>query len=261
MPIDWARLFNRLYRKIDNEGVYFSGPKFIDHVRKIDPDFPDYYQYIEIRKIEGKNTSRPKYFYDIYFSFSEEKRIQFINSILNELEDNEIDVTDIRNLISGIILSPIVNVDEIIWNSDRLNYYLQEIDNSISITNYERAITLYYTCLEGFYKAFIRKNMPDKIGLTELVEMSREIKQYFRNKYEYLPGELLNMMNHISHTVDRTRNGFSESHFDNEAANWLAIFIRDLVVTQMYIPVKVGTHSGCKFTIFFSVIFSFLFLF
>lgn len=233
MSIDWDRLFNRLYRKIDNEGLYFSGPKYISHVLKIDPDFPDYYQFIKKRQKEGKSTWRKEYFRDIYFSFSEEIRIQFINSILNELEDNDIDVTDIRNIISGVILSPSVNVDEIIWNSDRLNYYLQEIDNSISIRNYERAITLSYTCLEGFYKAFIRMNMPDKIGLTELVGMSREIKQYFRDNYNFLPGEVLNIMNQISHTVYRTRNGFSESHFDNEAANWLAIFIRDLVVTKI----------------------------
>ena len=63
--------------------------------------------------------------------------------------------------------------------------------------------------------------------------MSREIKAYFKNRLESYPDEVLNMINQISHFVDRTRNRFSESHFDNEAANWLALFIRDLVNTQI----------------------------
>ncbi|MBC8488349.1 MAG: hypothetical protein H8D45_20170 [Bacteroidetes bacterium] len=233
MPIDWTRLYNRLFRKIDGDGLYFSGPKFIEHVKGIDLDFPDYYQYLELRRNEGKNTSRRIYFFDILMSFDEELRIRIINSILNELEDNDVDVSDIRNQASGLILAPTVNVDEIVWNSDRLNYYLQEIDNSITIANFERAISLSYTCLEGFYKAFIRANIPERNDLSELVVMSREIRAYFRNQLESYPDEVLNMINHISHTVDRTRNRFSESHFDNEAANWLAIFIRDLVNTQI----------------------------
>jgi hypothetical protein len=41
------------------------------------------------------------------------------------------------------------------------------------------------------------------------------------------------MVMHVSHTVDRARNRFSEAHFEEEAARWLAVFVRDLVNTQI----------------------------
>ncbi len=42
------------------------------------------------------------------------------------------------------------------------------------------------------------------------------------------PDEALGMVVQIAHTIDRARNGFSESHFDERAARWLAVFVRDL---------------------------------
>lgn len=33
--------------------------------------------------------------------------------------------------------------------------------------------------------------------------------------------------------IDRTRNRFSESHFDEEADRWLAVFARDLVNSEI----------------------------
>jgi hypothetical protein len=41
------------------------------------------------------------------------------------------------------------------------------------------------------------------------------------------------MLNHIAHTVDRSRNGFSAAHFGEEAARWLAVFVRDLVNSEI----------------------------
>ena len=41
------------------------------------------------------------------------------------------------------------------------------------------------------------------------------------------------MIGSISHLVDRARNKFSESHFEGEAAKWLAMFVHDLVNSQI----------------------------
>jgi len=113
-----------------------------------------------------------------------------------------------------------------------LNQYLTDIDNSIAGSNYERAISLSYTCLEGFYKAFARKNLPSLSHL-EMIALSREIKRWLGQTLGSYPDEALSMINHISYTVDRARNKFSESHFEEEAARWLALYVRDLMNTQI----------------------------
>lgn len=41
------------------------------------------------------------------------------------------------------------------------------------------------------------------------------------------------MVSHVSYTIDRAPNRLSESHFQGEAARWLAVYIRDLVNTQI----------------------------
>jgi len=63
--------------------------------------------------------------------------------------------------------------------------------------------------------------------VTELVKMSKEIQKYLRTIIPAYPDEALKLLNSIAHTVDRTRNGFSESHFGKEAEKWLSTFVRD----------------------------------
>lgn len=41
------------------------------------------------------------------------------------------------------------------------------------------------------------------------------------------------MVMHVTHIVDKARNQFSESHFDKEADHWLAVYVRDLVNSQI----------------------------
>lgn len=235
MKVSWVVIFNRLFEIINQQGdCYFSGSRFIDKVREIDQYFPDYRQYIDERNRTGKSTSRKSYFYDILLSFGEEQRMHLLNSILKEVEPCAGDKTkEIRGLVHGIALAPSATIHSSAWSAERLNEYLSEIDNCIAATNYDRALSLSYTCLEGLYKAFVRENMPDKSGLTELIELSSEIKRYLANTITSYPDEALNMIKHISHTVDRARNKFSESHFEDEAGRWLATYVRDLVNTQI----------------------------
>jgi len=141
-------------------------------------------------------------------------------------------VADLRGVLGGTALAPTAVVPHDTWSADRLNQYLTDIDNSIAGSNYERAISLSYTCLEGFYKAFARKNLPSLSHL-EMIALSREIKRWLGQTLGSYPDEALSMINHISYTVDRARNKFSESHFEEEAARWLALYVRDLMNTQI----------------------------
>lgn len=235
MAVNWVSVFNRLFEIINQEGdCYFSGSRFIGKVRELDPYFPDYRQYIDERNRTGKSTSRKSYFYDILLGFDEDTRIRLLNSILSDVEGcGGEKAAELRGRLGGKALAPTAVVPPAAWSADRLNEYLTEIDSSISAGNYDRAITLSYTCLEGFYKAFVRKNIPSQSHLEELIALSREIKRWLSQTLAAYPDEALSMVNHISHTVDRARNRFSESHFEEEAARWLAVYVRDLINTQI----------------------------
>lgn len=203
---------------------------FISLVKEINPYFPDYILYLEQRRGEGKSTSRKDYFRDIFLSFDEEQRIQLIKKILQRSQKhNPIKTAELNSIIAGQSVAPTASVPDHIWNANRLNHYLEAIDNSITSGNHPRAITLSYTCLEGFFRAFIGHKIPDKREVTELTAMSREIQRYLRDNIPTYPDEALKLINHIAHTVDRTRNGFSEAHFGDEAEKWLSGFIRDCV--------------------------------
>ncbi|TKB77752.1 MAG: hypothetical protein E8D42_11065 [Nitrospira sp.] len=235
MKVSWVVLFNRLFEIIDQPGkCYFSGPRFISKIREIDPYFPDYHQYINERNKAGKNTNRKSYFYDILLSFRDEDRIHLLDAILKDTEGvAEKKTSELRGLIHGITFAPSATVHPGAWNADRLNAYLSEIDNCIAASNYTRAVTLSYTCLEGLYKAFVKENIPGKSGLKDILDLSREIKKCLSTTLKDYPDEALALIGSISHMVDRARNKFSESHFEGEAAKWLAMFVRDLVNSQI----------------------------
>ena len=70
--VNWARVFNRLLPLINKQGeAYYSGPRFLEAVREVDPFFLSYQQLMDERNKQGKSTSRKDYFYDILLSFSE----------------------------------------------------------------------------------------------------------------------------------------------------------------------------------------------
>lgn len=233
--MNWVRIFNRLFEIINTEGeTYFSGSRFISKVREIDPYFESYNQYIDKRNKAGKSTSRKDYFYDILLGFDDQNRVRLINLIINDVRQFSPDKTGelINNLgDSSKIPSPTIQQD--LWNADRLNAYLSEIDNRITSHNYGSALTLTYTCLEGFLKAFAMKNIPQTNVKSELIALTKVVQSYLKDNIDKYPDEALSMLNNIAHTVDRSRNRFSESHFDQEPALWLTLFIRDLVNAEI----------------------------
>ena len=235
MTLNWVPIYNRLFELINREGeTYFSGGRFIAKVREIDPYFPNYNQYMEQRRAGGRSTSRKDYFYDILLDLDEAARMRVISGIVNDVEHCDPNLSsEIRSLMGGSARAPTVAVPAFAWGADRLNGYLAEIDAAIAAGQDDRAVNLAYTCLEGFYSAFIREKRPGEVLPTDIIALSRAVRDWLRSTIADYPVEVLNLTNHITHAVDRARNRFSEAHFGEEAGRWLAAYVRDLVTTQI----------------------------
>jgi len=114
-----------------------------------------------------------------------------------------------------------------------LNAYLSDIDAAIREKEYARAVTLSYTCLEGFLGAFLRAKVKMNSYPNEIIDLSRQVRDHLRTTIQKYPDEVLNLINHTGHAVDKARNRFSESHFADEAGSWLATYVRDLVNSEI----------------------------
>jgi hypothetical protein len=235
MTANWVPLFNRLFSLINREGdSYYSGGRFISKVHEVDPYFPNYSQYMETRRASGKNTSRKDYFYDILRDLPDGARVRVISSILDDVQHADPELaSEIRGLMAGPAQAPTATVPSFAWGADRLNGCLSDIDNSIAVAQYERAVGLAYTCLEGFYGAFYRQKHPGRSAPKEIIALTRAVRDWLRSANPEYPDEALALTNQISYAVDRARNRFSEAHFAGEAGRWLAIYARDLVNTQI----------------------------
>ena len=235
MDVNWVRIFNRLFEIINSHGnAYFTGGRFISTVREVDPYFPEYSRYMADRGASGESTSRKDYFYDILLGFEESDRLRVLNAILDKVRDVFPDkVAAIQDEFGGVTAVPPAHIDPDAWNAERLNRYLGEMDIRIGTGNYEGAVTLAYTCLEGFLKSFLKSRVPELCGPEELIDLSRAVRGRLRGTIRQYPDEVLSMLNHVAHTVDRARNRFSESHFEEQAGRWLAVFARDLVNAEI----------------------------
>jgi hypothetical protein len=233
--MNWARLFNRLFEIIDSDGpTYFSGGRYISAVSEVDAYFPSYNQYISDRKRLGKSTSRKDYFYDILLSLGTEDRVELINAVLSKVEQHQPQlVQDIRSELGGHSPVPAPKLDADTWNAERLGRILLEMDARIASGNYDGAVTLAYTCLEGFLKAFVRNRLPQEDASGDIIQLSKIVRAHLKISIGEYPAEALTLLNHIAHTLDRARNQFSDSHFDSQASRWLAIFLRDLVNAEI----------------------------
>ncbi|CAN1599680.1 protein of unknown function [Pseudomonas mediterranea] len=79
----------------------------------------------------------------------------------------------------------------------KLNNSLKDIDRAIDAHQYNRATTLTYTCLEGLYKAYVRKHVSTQEGLTELIPLCKTVKEDISRKLQILrpfPVEIVNAM-------------------------------------------------------------------
>lgn len=97
---EWYEIYNRFFDLINIKGdaaTYFSGPRFIGVVQEFKPFFPDYSQYYDLRKQEGKSLFRKDYYYDILKELDPNIRDVVITRILGIIrpfapaEINELD--------------------------------------------------------------------------------------------------------------------------------------------------------------------------
>ena len=237
MPTNWVVVFNRVFKIIDTplpSPFYHGGPRFIQKVQEVREDFPNYSEFMEIRKIKNVSTTRRDYYKDIFMGLEEEERRSLVLNILTEVESLGRPVcADIRGMMSGVVVGPVAKIPVEAWNAGRLQSFVDEIDIALGQKNPERALTLAYTCLEGFFKAFVQRNVPASIGENEITALAKLVKDYLKDRNKEYPGEVFNVIGQTAHAINRVRDAFSESHFGQEADLWVAFYIRDLVNTHI----------------------------
>ena len=233
--VNWIAAYNRLFLLLDKSDTptYHSGPSFLRMVQQVDPGSPSYEQLMPLRQRQGKSTSRKSFYWDIILELPEQQRFQLFRLFIDELEPHAKDDVDaIRAIVFGggyAVPTTVVPVD--LWNSEKLNKSLKDIDQAIDAHHYNRATTLSYTCLEGLYKAYVRKHVPDQAGLTDLMPLCKVVKDDISKKLQAqgpFPVEIVNAMPTLTNAIANSRNGFSESHFGDDSQRWLALFARDL---------------------------------
>lgn len=235
--MNWIIIFNRLFEIINTEGeTYYSGAKFLDTVRSVNYSTLTYSQFIQLRQDENKSTSRRDYYNDILMEQTEEDRITIVNLILDDVQSNAtVKANELRQIINPTqtVHTFQAEIPSNIWNSERLSEYLDRIDESINIRNYDNTLTLAYTCLEGFYKSFIREKIPTQIYLNEVTPMAVAIRNHIMtelntNNIAY-PELTVRLISTVTNAICNARNSFSDSHSGNRAEKWLAIYLRDNV--------------------------------
>ena len=235
--MNWVAIFNRLFEIINTQGdIYYGGTRFLNTIREVNYAVPNYQTYIKQRQEQGKSTSRRDYYFDLFIEQLEKDRIRIITTILDTVEHVEPErVEAIRQLLGQVqqVQGPQAAIPQDLWNADRLIEYLEGMDNSITAENYEYALTLAYTCLEGFYKSFIREKISDQVALTELTPMAVQIRNYIKSQLDAndiaYPDQVLTLISTVTNAVCNARNNFSDSHSGNRAEKWVAVYLRDNV--------------------------------
>jgi len=177
VSVNWTVVFNRLFTIIDTprpSPYYYSGPKFIDKVQEVNEEFPNYGEFLQIRNNAGASTTRRDYYKDILIGLGEDQKRALVRNILDDLERlGHPSCTDIRGLISGTANAPFATIPADAWNSERLKNFLEDMDKALEEKKPERVLTLAYTCLEGFFKAYVRQNVPTDSEETEITALAK----------------------------------------------------------------------------------------
>lgn len=234
MSINWITAYNKLFKIINTEGeTYYSGSDFIQLAQEIDDSISNYTQFIKMRNKLGLSTSRKDFYWDIIKDLSDQKKYDFFLLIIENLETHNNE--DIKNLKAYILGNapavPTTVFPSNLWNSEKLKTTLAEIDKALELQDFNRAVTLSYTCLEGLYKAYVNENIKKQTHITDLMQLTKLVKNHISEKLKEkgdYPVEIVNSMSTISNAVANSRNEFSESHFDKDANKWLASYARDL---------------------------------
>lgn len=234
MSPNWMVVYNHLFKIINEPPYYYSGPTFIEKVQEIKEDFSSYGELLEVRRNLGASTSRKDYFKDIFRGLGDEQKRSLVFSILDDVErKGHPPCTEIRGMISSNLYAPVAMIPTETWNSERLQNFLREMDVALDSKKPERVLTLSYTCIEGFFKAYVQKHVPDEAAENEITALSKIVREDLKAKNKEYPGEVFNVVTQTGYAINKVRDGFSESHFGKEADMWLAMYVRDLVNTHI----------------------------
>lgn len=233
--VNWTIAFNRLFAAInvENTPAYCGGSEFLNVVRKVNPDCYTYSQLMEERKRLRLSQSRRDYYFDVIKALNEQQRFGLYRLFIDGLDSMNKEAADsVRDAVfGGGRAVPVTIIPFDLWNSEKLNNSLDSIDHAIAVEDFNRATTLTYTCLEGLYKAYVRKHLPAQEGLTDLMQLCKVVKDDICQKLSVqgpFPMEIVNAMSTLTKAIANSRNGFSESHFADDSQRWLALFARDL---------------------------------
>ncbi len=236
MPsVNWIAAFNYLFAALNKEdkALYVSGPTFCRMVQQVDPGSPSYQQLMQLRQSQGKSSSRKDFYWDLIQGQPESLRFSLYRMFVDHVEPHDKELADkIRDIVFGggrAVPTTVVPVD--LWNSEKLNNSLNDIDHAIDAHQYNRATTLSYTCLEGLYKTYVRRHLPEFVGLTDLMPLCKAVKDDISGKLLSqgpFPVEIVNAIPTLTKAIANSRNSFSESHFGDDSQRWLALFARDL---------------------------------
>ena len=234
MSVNWITAYNRLFKIINTDGeYYYSGSAFIQMAQQVDDSVPNYNQFIQQRNQQGKSTSRKDFYWDIINGLEEPQKYQLFRLFIEALEPFvKGEIEGVRSVVfGGGAAVPTTIIPQNLWSSEKLNTSLKDIDKAIDAQQFNRAVTLAYTCLEGLYKAYVRENMPDQAKVTSLIPLSKLVKNDISAKLKAkgnFPEEIVNTLPTLTNGIANSRNSFSESHFDEDANKWLAMYARDL---------------------------------
>lgn len=235
LGINWIRAYNLLWILLDRSGspTYHSGPSFLRMVQQINPSSYSYEQLIPLRQSQGLSTSRKSFYWDVIQELQDQQKLQLFRLFIEELEPYAKDeVSVIRDIVFGggsAVPTTIVPYD--LWSSEKLNQSLRDMEHAIDAQQFNRATTLSYTCLEGLYKAYVRKHVIEKANLSDLMQLCKVVKDDISEKLKAqgpYPEQIVNALPTLTNAVANSRNSFSESHFSENSHRWLAIFARDM---------------------------------
>jgi hypothetical protein len=233
--VNWIAAYNYLFASLNSidKRIYVGGADFCRMAQQVDPGSPSYAQLIQLRQQKGKSNSRKDFYWDVIQGLPEAQRFQLYRIFIDHIERNDKAAADnIRNIVFGggyAVPTTVVPID--LWNSEKLNNSLKDIDHAIDAHHYNRATTLTYTCLEGLYKAYVRKHIPSQTTVTDLMPLCKLVKDDIGRKLQLqgpYPVQIVNAIPTLTNAIANSRNGFSESHFGDDSQRWLAVFARDL---------------------------------
>ncbi|QDF76946.1 MULTISPECIES: hypothetical protein [Shewanella] len=234
--MQWISAFTRLFHILDQgqSPAYHSGSQFIQVVQQFDPGLPDYPLYIEERRKANKSTTRRDFYWDILNGLNEPTRYEVFRAFIDIVSPHfPKEAQELRSyLFGGGNPVPKAQVPSDSWNSEKLNASISKIDNAIDSNNFNSALTLAYSCLEGLYKAYVRKHVPNQASLSDLMPLSKAVRSDIEQKLSQkgpFPTQMVTSISTLTGAIANSRNGFSDSHFDEDANKWLATYSRDLV--------------------------------